>query len=551
MITISSLSRYQGEMELRWLNGALRTQDNTWWVTAMFRPERGETIFHRLPIGMLPFLVPGLVVAQGKLLATRKTGSPGWSVIQDLSLPEVLPAREAIRRRHYSLDNHFGGEHQVLRYISRDWTILIPAMELIRFLFLHSKVLAHALLAPMGLMNLAVTPNPGIYPEIQIDFSSELPRRLLRPEFIQEFAWAAVHPEGRRAWDSVRDRSLGQRSLMLDPPPLRNCRIEFRGVALDKTWLVLEITALSRRVLPARTIHWTHPSERKKEGGLDDNGPDAPPKGTPIRPARPAHAREHWVGDDHGNRTDSDQDVVLLGGKRGVFSSPAKVVKVLSPARPCNTAEEDLYESPARKARADAGQRVDRKLPPKIVTKKSSMGEETASGGLQPLEVSMLDRADWSAIGNLSLLLYALKLFARWSRPHLTLTATLVYLKPGPAVSQNPQGRRTCLVAVFTSPVHPPRVLIDVEHSGLPGGLAGLMLRYDQPTDLDEMEKHIKELLDAMVDRYGHWDNEAEQKLAAEVTILRLPKLLRMTKKAGDKTYVRGWVRRLRDLVLG
>lgn len=548
MITISSLCNYKSELELRWLNSVFHTLSSGWWVKAMFRPEHGETFFHELPIGMLPFLMPGLVVSQGRLLTTRKTGTSGRSVIHDLSKPEVIPAREAFSRSQYNLDGHFGGEHHILRYKSRDWTTLIPSMELIRFLFLHSKVQAQALLSPMGLMDLALTPAPGIYSEIQIDFSSEMPQALLRPEFIQELAWAAVHPDGRRAWDSVRNFSHNQRSLTLTPPPLLNCRIEFRGVALDKTWLVLEINALSGRVLPAQTILWTHPSEREKTKEPSNGKPGAPVAAPTTGPARPAHVQEHLVDDGSGSRTSINREVVLLGGKRGVFSVPAKIVKKLSPALACKPMEG--HTPTTRKKRADAGQPIDPKLPSKIVPKKVSMGEDAVSDGLEPLEVSMLERADWNDIGDLRLLVETLKRVAQL-QPDMTLTATLVFLKPGQAVSKTKQRRRSCLIAVFTSPTHPPCVIIDVEHSDIAGGLAGLIMRYAQPCSLAEMEKHIKKLLDAMVGRYGHWDKEAEHALAATVTVQRLPRLLRKTKEAGAKKYVSQWSKRLMEKLWG
>ena len=547
---ITSLADYPDDLELRWLKGIGKTTDGKLWVDTFIRPENGKTFFCRLPYGILPFLMPGLVISRGEVLTSRKGGKSGWAVIPDLSQMEVIPAITAFTRDHYDLGGHLGGDHCVLRYHSHGWTILIPAMELVRFLFLHSKVMAKSLLEPMGLMNLALTPVPDLYPEILVEFHPNMPRALMRPEFIQEFAWAAVHPEGRAAWDSVLRLSSGQRSLILEPPPLKNCRIEFRGVAKAKTWLVLEITTLTGRALPAPVIHWTHPSECEKNTIPDGPGAKDEEEDLPPGPARSIHVREHEVDEKADSQKDINQDMIMLGSKRGVFTAPARVVRILSPARVRRTIKEPGDQEPSpRKSRSDAGGPIDPTLPVKTVTKTVSMGEEAVTGGLSPLEVLTLEQASFEAIGDLGVLVETLKLIER-SQQDLTLTTSLVFLKQGRTVSRNPQGRRSCLVAVFTSSGKPPSVLLDVDHSGLVGGLSGLMLRYDRICPLDEMEQHIKQLLDTMVDRYGNWDKVAECTLPDWVTVKHLPKLLRMTERAGDKEYVWRWARRLTNEIL-
>lgn len=542
---IASMAKYTGDLTLRWLNGVTKTSDGALQVGVLLRQDNGETFVQRLPFRMLPFLTPGLVVSQGEVLTTRRGGKSGWAVIPDLSRPDVLPVLKAFTRSHYNLGGHLGGEHRILRYQSGDWKILIPTMELIRFLFLHGKVMADAILQPMGLTNLAITPAPGLYSEILIEFQSSMPRALMRPEFVQEFAWAAVHPDGRKAWDSVRRLSQGQRSMTLEPPPLRNCRIEFRGIAQNKTWLVLEITALSGRNLPAAEIAVTHPSERERSSDPFGSSRGKEPASESQEPARPVHVRDHIIQDEAKSQEDVNQAIILLGGKRGVFTATARVAKILSPhCRRQAPANADDQKAIPRKTRSDAGHPVDPTLPPKVVTRPVSIGESANVDGLPPIEVSMLEPADWSAVGDLGLLVKVLQKLEK-SKPDLTLTVSLVFLKPGLPVSYVPHGRRACLVAAFISSDRPPCVLLDVDHNNLAGGLSGLILRYTQSCPLADMERHVKQLLDHMVDRYGRWDNEAESTLPNWVTVERLPKLLRKTKRENDDKYVKRWQKKL------
>lgn len=546
---VKAFANESGDLTLRWLNGITKDPGNRTQVAALFLKDDGETVFRRLPFGTLPFLMPGFVVSRGEVLTTRRGGKQGRAVIPDLSAPEIVTVHDALPRRHYDLGGHTGGSHRILRYISDNWAILIPEMELIRFLFLHGKVMAHAILQPMGLMDLAITPTPGSYHEILIEFQAGMPHALTRPEFVKEFAWLAVHPDGRRAWDSVLRLSQGQQSLMLEPPPLKNCRVSFRGVARNNVWLVLEILALTGRSLPASIITWTHPSERERgEDGKGEAGSEGS-EGEPAGENRPRKVREELIDDQAGSQQDVNQSVILLGGKRGEFETFAWVKKVLSPPRSRSGGAPGSAEQPgtSRKKRDDAGSSVDPNLAPVIVIDPVSVGETATTDGLPPVEVSVLEPLDWDAAGDLTLLVKVLQQVESL-QPDVTLTVSLVALKSGPgAITRD--GPRACLVAVFTSPVRFPCVVLDVDHSNLPGGLSGLLLSYYRETTLADMEQQVKLLLDSMVDRSGRWDEVAERAVSQYATLKRLPKLARMTEKGNDGDYVKKWANRLKGML--
>lgn len=545
---VRSLANEPGDLTLRWLNGFTKGPGNRRQVATLFLKHDGETVFRRLPFGMLPFLMPGFVVSRGEVLTTRRGGKQAKMVIPDLSAPEVVTVQDALPRSHYDLGGHVGGSHRILRYRSGDWAILIPEMELIRFLFLHGKVMAHAILQPMGLMDLAITPTPGSYHEILIEFQAGMPHALTRPEFVKEFAWLTVHPDGRKAWDSVLRLSQGQKSLMLEPPPLKNCRVSFRGVARNHVWLVLEILALSGRRLPASIINWTHPSERERGEDTKEEDSGEGSEGDNPGENRPRQVREELIDDQAESQQDVNQAVILLGGKRGEFETLAWVKKVLSPARPrSGGASSAEKRGTARKKRTDAGCQVDHDLPPVIITGPVSMGETGIADGLPPVEVSVLETLDWDAVGDLALLVKVLQQVEKL-QSDVTLTVSLVALKTGfGAISR--YGPRACLVAVFTSPARFPSVVLDVDHNNLSGGLSGLLLRYRQEVALTDMERQVKLLLDSMVDLSGRWNPMAELTVSRYATIKRLPKLARMMEKERDESYVKKWAKRLKALL--
>lgn len=543
---IKSLAHYKNDIELVWLSGHYTDHSQRRHLSVRFRDLSNSNYFQEtLPFAYLPFLMPGLVVSRGEVQIARVTGKSGQINLSDLSDAEEVDAGDAVPLSLYSFGHHLGGGQRILRYRSGDKVILIPSIEMIRFLFLHSRVLADALMVPSGLQTLAVTPDPGLAWEIEIRFEKDVPRRLLTVDFIREFAWLSVHPDGRKAWDSIGRRSLGQRFLTLDLPPIQNCSLEFRGVEKNGCWLVMEIIALSGREQPARSIVWRHPSVREPSRiGLSGNKNSL--SHDQANGSRSAHEREHLVDGEAENQNNTNQDVILLGGKRGCFKSTSSVTKKLLPRQdPTNGSGPSL----CRNARRDAGQLVNPDLPPMVIRKSVSAGPTAFSGGLQPVEFLTLDQAGVEHIGDLGLLEEVLWRIEQ-AMPDLTLTFRLVLLKPGRAISYVGLRRRACLVAVFSSLTRPLSVLLDVDHTGLSGGLSGLLLSYDAPTPMSDVARHISQMLNALVDCHGHWDIRSERRLPHHVSVKRLPKLVRMINRAKDDGYVQRWALRLTEMFI-
>lgn len=250
------------DLELRWLGGFGAHASLGWHVHVVSRRRQARTLrFDWVPIGLLPLLTPGRVVSRGEVLATVATGIPMELDIPDLSKGLEQDAAK-VPPSLYFFDRHWGWKQRVLRYHVGDEVYLIPTIELVRHLFLLNKRLAWAIMDPVGLSNLAVPIMPGIYPELRIDFTEHLPLKCLGKLEAQEFAWLAVHPDGRRCWDSVRQRSLHRPYVSLEPPPVA-ARLIFRGVKFGREYLVLEIEKLFGRTLPCDKLTYSHPADRR------------------------------------------------------------------------------------------------------------------------------------------------------------------------------------------------------------------------------------------------------------------------------------------------
>ena len=258
------------DLELVWLAGLRTDAEDYWQVCAITRSIiSGDQKKWWLSIGFLPILKPGTLYVGGEPVSLSARGIPCTMTIANLAAGTEVGA-DIIPRNLYSFGGHWGWGQRLLRYTVDDGECLIPTFELVRFLFSQNKTMAHALMRPSELMTLFEPINPGHYETLDIRFTREMPVKTLTYSFILEFAWLAVHPEGRRSWDSVQRRSSNKKFISMTPPPLTNSRLTFRGLHHQNRWLVLEIQALTGRRLPCKQLRFSHPSITDSSGGSEE-----------------------------------------------------------------------------------------------------------------------------------------------------------------------------------------------------------------------------------------------------------------------------------------
>jgi len=160
-LSLSQLGKYGDELlDLYWLAG-VKERDSQWSVRAVFRGISSSN-FHveYLPIGLLPLLSIGRIFERGNLITLNSRGMTGTATIPDLSQFENISSAE-IPENLYSFDGNASGVQRLFRYRTAEGDILIPAIELIRHLFLHNRLLANAMMRP-GSVNLLFHPEvPG------------------------------------------------------------------------------------------------------------------------------------------------------------------------------------------------------------------------------------------------------------------------------------------------------------------------------------------------------------------------------------------------------
>jgi hypothetical protein len=518
-------------LELYWLAGFRRSEENQWFVTAALREcESGRLVGTKFPIGALPILALGRTFSRGGLDPDPCRGEFASALIADLSGMRVVTSAE-LDEAHYSFGGRPGGVQRLFEYNAGELRLLIPAIELMRFLFVHNRLLAQAILRPSALNLLFAPQAPGISPVKRISFTKDVPRKYLTRPFVREFTWIALDPEGRRSWDSVARLSTGKDHVLFQPPALRDVELRFRGVPHGNTWLVQEILSLSGRTLPCSVIEYRHPSlvrsvlvkgnpdGRKPRGGKVPNGDGNPGKA-------------ELEVDEGTTGATSTRNLTSVEGirKDPWFDNPALVKAIAT----CT--KERLEAAEPRKKKA-GGSGSGPSVPTCV-----SAGESGARGALPPIEFTSLPNATNVKLGTLEAL-YDVAMEMRAMVPSLQIGAQPLFLKDGRAFSLAGQERRLALAVVIQRANHPPTVLLDVERTGVVA-LALMALRFKTSSiPLAPVEQAVGTMLDGLVDQGGSWSSSAEALLSRLCDCERLPKAL--CPRQGKGFSARDWAARL------
>ena len=122
----------------------------------------------------------------------------------------------------------------------------------------------------------------------------------------------------------------------------------------------------------------------------------------------------------------------------------------------------------------------------------------------------------------------------------------LCMLKQGRVFSLAESMPRVCLVTVITVPAYLPVVLLDVDRADN-RSVSTLLLRYHDLSVVQDMERHIQQLLDALVDNSGRWGIEAESALLPVCECIRLRNLIPEREKERSEDDILELALRLRE----
>ncbi|MBP2316733.1 hypothetical protein [Azospirillum soli] len=538
MTLVRQFLKHAYALEVFWLVGFREDAQRGWQVLTVTRDMETERLKPwPLPIGMLPLLAPGRVFIEGCQSRTPNRGCSLVLRVDDVGAAEEVTTK-AIPPEVFSFGEHPTGIQHLLRYCQGDRVILVPTVEMVRYLFLHNKTMANALMRSTGIMELFSPEAPGFYPDLHLRFTRGMPRNCLSDPFASEFAWTAVDLEGRHSWDSVRVRTAGQPYVSFTPPHLFDSVWAVRAIEWKATVLVLEINSMSGKRFPCDRLRYSHPSIREAKPfrpagfkSLRQNENDF------STPAEPADA--HELGIDvtaAGSRTNTHQTALHAPAKMGTFDRTIPIERVILKARSATPLKQDAPER--EKSRPPRDRQYPRRLQTSV-----SVAEEDSSTSLPPIEFRLLEPAGPDDLGELEPMMAVVRLMAK-ELPAVHVASSLCLLKPGRAFSTVGRCRRPCLIAIFTPKNGIPLVLVSVDHSG-EHALSSLALIYRRPCGFFEMEKHLATLLDGLVENGGSWEARAIERFFDIFFAQRYRKVLCCREKLNNGDYLAAWAAKL------
>lgn len=499
--------------EIYWLTGfrpnAVR---NDWHVGLVLRGlKSGAFHWMPVPIGLLPILTLGTWFDHGELRREDARGEVGTVLIENVAASEVVTSAE-IPEQLYVFPGQ-AGVQRLFRYATAEAEVLIPVVELVRYLFLHNRALANVVMRPGGL-NLLFRPEvPGYQEQRLIQFTGEMPQQCLTRRFVKEFAWHALDPQARHAWDSIKAQTAGREYVMFSPPPIRDSVWQFRGLQHGRQWLILELLSLSGREVPCATLSYSHPRFRRiVQIPGDDSSPSGADDKSRNRNDRHRYVYELEEGED-GSSSDRNPQTMGLDSNAVDFENTVTLIKLSKETLRPNGGNHDKGGS---NGGADA-------VGTCVV--KVSAGERSDTAKSPPLEFQFLVPARPDTAGDLEAMAACVRCL-RLCLPQAEIATALVQLKSGRVFSELGRDSRPAMVVAIRLPDSPPIVLLDVERTGVTALSVMALIFAPESVSITAVETAIKRTLDGLVDSGGHWNHEVENELSDVCQSRRLPRFL-------------------------
>jgi hypothetical protein len=517
-------------VEVFWLTGFVRDDSNNWMVRVVFRDLRTSKLHHQeVPIGLLPILSLGLWFDHGVLQLDKLPGEVLEVVIPNVGKPEVITSAD-IPKELYPLPEGKAGRQRLFRYRTPNGTVLIPVVELVRALFIHSRALALALMRPAGLEQLYAPMTPGWRETVTIQFTREVAESTLNGALVEEFAWIVLDPAARRAWDSVTRLSAGQGSVLFEPPAILNSRWSFRGVRQGDQYFVFELLKVSGRFLPMKHLVYTHPNLKQ----ATHVGSPRTRSGKPAEEDTDAEQHDDDIDVDDGDAgSTSYHNALAVGTIRRLsrFENSAKVTK--------DSGKVTKDSASVRKQGTRSS--GERKPPGSSRPTHVTTGERAGTATLPPMEFKLLLTVPMDQKGDLEALDETIR-HMRDKLPDVGFETALVRLRPGKAAAYVSDMPRLAMVVRITPPDNPPIVLIDIERTGI-AALSLMALHFKDNVAEAQIEDAIRNTLDGWVEVGGHWSAVVEVSIG---TICRSDRIYKaMIPREAYENRAEAWALRL------
>jgi hypothetical protein len=485
------------EAELVWFGSPHTDYKGNWRLRVAFRATTGELKVISYPWGLLPYLRLGQIYINGVYDQVRPLEGSAYKITMDGLHQGVVETGFTLPKR--LIDFHKNPElglQKVIQYRSDGLTFCLPVTELTRAMFINSRYLSYYLLQPHGL-DLLIDRGEFQNNTFFLDLSPRVPAKLANVTNARHLSWIHLDPGIHSMWDSVYGRLFSQAvklsrhnptaafrkgvPLDVELPSTGKLELHVRGVQFINHVLVKEIIAISGFRHPVRDIVYWHPSKKRQESLYGDKKLRLSPK---------SNNDDYVINDQSENaKEDTNQDVLEAPPTYMKFTNYPVVTTRRESIRHSRTGDDVLITN-GRGGKNSGTQEV-------------SVQDSVVGGDTPPIDFQTLETIPNSEAVGLEAFFEMIQSMKR-TFPY-SISMSVLRVPPGRRFSTCSNGlRRTCAIVQVSSG----SLLFYVMEVARPDdwSISTLILQPQSQTTIKIVEQVIKQLLDGLVLKSGHWD---------------------------------------------
>lgn len=486
------------EAELYWFGSPYMDYKENWRIRVAFRTSSTNIKIVSYPWGTLPYLRIGQLYTNGTYDPIKPlSGSTFKLSINNLSHGIVVNSFKLPKRLIDLNKNPELGLQNIIQFKVDSLTYCIPAIEFIRAMFVNSRNMALHLLQPHGL-ELLVDQSKMSGEVLHFDMSARVPVKLATDSNARHLSWIYMDRRIREMWDSVYQLLFSQAiksspqnpqaalkkgiPLSIDLTKIGPLQLHIRGEQFIDYILAKEIIGFSGFEHPHEKILFWHPSKKRREFTNGDKQ---------VRLTSKADNDDYILNDesDHA-KEDVHQDILEAPPTFMHFSNTPVVSTRRQHIRQSNTGQNVIVTS-GRGGKASGTQQ-------EVSTQDSIVGGDTP-----PIDFYTLETIPASeGIGLESF--FEMIQYLKQTYP-VKVRMSILRLPAGKRFSVCPNGaRRTCAIVQITGAVNTAYILEVARPDNW--SISTLILRPSQSASLKALEDNIRQLLEGLVHKGGHWD---------------------------------------------
>lgn len=486
------------DVELIWFGSPYTDYKGDWRVRIAFRRPSGEIKILSRAWGTIPLLRIGQIYVNGVQNQARLlSGSAYTFTISSIDSGKIVNGFQLPKRLIDFGKNPELGTQKIIQYISGDMTICIPVLELIRAMFINSKLMANSLLQPHGLEQL-IDRCEFEKNVLHFHLGPRVPNTMASEGNARHISWIYQDFKMKAMWDSIYQMLF---SLAIRESPLNPAKALKKGIPLDvklphtgpiemvvrgekfiNLIFVKEIIGLAGFTHPANEIDFWHHSKKRQESVFGDKR---------VRITSGAENVDVTINDESENaKEDTNQDVLEAPPTFMKFINYPVVRTRKKNVKQTRTGNDVIVNS---------GRGGKNSEEPKEV----SVQDSIVGGDLPPIDFKTLEMVSITEAIGLEDFFEMISLLKEMTSSSIRMS--VVRIPPGKRFSICPNGaRRTCAIVQVTSPVFT-KYILEVARPD-DWSISTLILQPLHDKGLKEFEMDVKQLIDGLVQRSGHWD---------------------------------------------